>query len=783
MKYVSASESCEDQEEFFEVSRCSQEFHASFNSSYDEKRVCFKHPLYPDYILYPNITMEMKYVTGFAGSNQLAVNTRRNVHIVGKGIQANDVVKFVPAGFACNYVAREFVVMGVNTVTLEGFDTIGNYSMCYKFTNSVDAFMAYPNIILEVVNPYVSAVVPSYAIVNVPTVLQFYGTGITESDHVKFISSERDCNADSTGVTVFSVSATGTVSATFEDPLPSGKVCYRFGLNDTFVDVGLLFEVYSIRAIHPTEFVTEIPEQVSFYGIGITVRDEVAFVDARDSCEDSLLRFSLSDATVDVVANEIVLTTTITLRALRETEMAVCYKLYGVDEYIRLSQTVTVFENVISMENLDSPNYLYYVSNRQMTYRIEGRGVGRSENEKIRFLGQDSNSCDTDVIKELDVTREMDGVTRVTLQEEVRATVFMKVCYLFVGQTEFTMTDVRVPVLIINTVYLGNQELVSVYKDTDNVFSVSGYNIQTGDMMKFVDRMGQSEYSCLSSGSALHGQEPVTMTLMSTGRTEGVFRFTEPGLNLAMCYYFSAHNEMVLFSNIQVDVLDVEYESESVAIMGEPYEMTFSGVGQVMGDQMMWISSSATSCNPTSPMVVSSIETLDEHLKVTFLFSNVYRNLQLCVKSEDHPWTLLTEYTLDVVGVTSFNIPTYASWMDELDFTIMAHSSVNAEFNSGDEGDRAKFSPADSECEANLGVCGLMDVMNRTTVSLECVPSERVVLCYYFSRVHQWRKYSQFGLTVNGPTSLTSNVNVEGNNMVASIVLDGVNVADQCNEV
>lgn len=124
--------------------------------------------------------------------------------------------------------------------------------------------------------------------------------------------------------------------------------------------------------------------------------------------------------------------------------------------------------------------------------------------------------------------------------------------------------------------FKGDAVLNAVYVDSTNTFEAEGFNLQTGDKMKFVDRMGQAEYSCLSSGDALHGQPEVTLTLNDKGRTEGAFRFTEPGLNLAMCYYFAAHNKHVLFPAIQVDVLEVKYESEDVAIMGYPYNMEFT---------------------------------------------------------------------------------------------------------------------------------------------------------------------------------------------------------------
>ena len=788
VKYVAESESCDDVTEVFEVSVCSQEFTHTFNSSYDGKHVCFKHPMYSDYVLYPNITMEMKYVSGFNGSNQLGVNTSRRAQLIGKGIQAGDVAKFVPVGFTCNYVTTEFTVGRKGYITLTNFDTLGEYSLCYKFTNSVNYFLPYSNIILEVVEPYVSAVVPNWALVGRKTLLQFIGAGITESDHVKFVSSDKGCNDSGDNSIVYALSADGTVNITFASPLPSGKVCYRFGLNATFIDPGILFEVYSISAVYPTEFVDGLVERTSFYGVGITVNDEVALVDPRFECKDASLHISLNDATVDVVANEVVLTKDIVLTISDNrpvVTMAICYKLFAVNEYIRLSQTLTIYKKTLTVMNLDNPAYTYYVSGRRMTYRVEGYGVGRSDTEKVALLSQSGGQCENVGLSEgILVTREMDGVGQFTLEQETKNTPYLRVCYLFAGQSKFEDMGVQIPVLMIRDVYLEGHPSyeLAVFKNTDNVLSVEGYNIQTGDRMKFVDRMGQAEYSCLSSGSALHGQDEVTLTLIpSTGRTQGVFRFTEAGLNLAMCYFFSAHNEMVLFPNIQLDVLDVAYESENVAVLGEPYEMSFSGAGQKMGDEVMWVRSAATDCSSPA-MMVSTVEVLDESLNVTFVFNDLYRNLKLCVRSDNGPWTMLSEYTLDVVGVSVFDVPAYTSWKSGSDYTIMANAPVDAIFNTGDEGDSVKFIPDSSECNSDLGVCGKVDLVGTTKATLSCAPATKVVLCYYFSRLGRWKKYSQFGLTVNGPTALTNNVVVEGINMIANVALQGVNVADQCNE-
>ena len=161
-----------------------------------------------------------------------------------------------------------------------------------------------------------------------------------------------------------------------------------------------------------------------------------------------------------------------------------------------------------------------------------------------------------------------------------------------------------------------------------------------------------------------------------------------------MCYYFDTYDVYVLYPAIQVDVFDVQYESEEVAIMNVPYEMEFSGVGQQIGDRVMWITASATSCDPESISVASEVKTLDEFKKVTFVFTNAYRNLQLCVKTVNQPWTLLTEFKLDVLGITSMILPDYRNWKEGTHYTVVAHAATPVLFNDSDEGDNAKFIPA-----------------------------------------------------------------------------------------
>lgn len=130
--------------------------------------------------------------------------------------------------------------------------------------------------------------------------------------------------------------------------------------------------------------------------------------------------------------------------------------------------------------------------------------------------------------------------------------------------------------------------------------------------------------------------------------------------------------------------------------------------------------------------------------------------------------------------MTSAEIPDYAAWQDDERYTIMAHAPTTMIFNDHDAEDKAKFIPAENDCESDLGVCGLMTVSNSSSVVLDCSATQHVVLCYYFARAHMWKKYTNVELTVNGPTSLSTHLDVEGDDMVASVVLSGVNVAGQC---
>lgn len=237
VKYVAPEASCESETEEFPVSVCTKRFTHTFNSSYDEKMVCFKHPSYPTYVAYPNLRMTMKYITGFAGSNVLALGTHRYVSLQGKGIEAGDEVKFVAEDRPCTDNVPVFNVIANSSVLLSGFETTGRYVMCYRFVNSIDSFMRYDNVILNVVEASVLSVTPNLALVNVETRIHFEGSGITESDTFKFVTSDKSCNEETDASTVFSVDMRGYAMVFFTEPLSSGKVCYKFGLSDTFTDV------------------------------------------------------------------------------------------------------------------------------------------------------------------------------------------------------------------------------------------------------------------------------------------------------------------------------------------------------------------------------------------------------------------------------------------------------------------------------------------------------------------------------------------------------------------
>lgn len=133
LKYVAPSAACAAPGEEIPVSTCSQRFIKAFDVSFDEKKVCFKHPAYPQFVEYPDITMQLKYISGLAGSNKLAVGGSRFAQLVGKGVETGDELKFVHQGMTCEDAMPVLTVMGTSTVLLQGFTEVGTYTLCYKF--------------------------------------------------------------------------------------------------------------------------------------------------------------------------------------------------------------------------------------------------------------------------------------------------------------------------------------------------------------------------------------------------------------------------------------------------------------------------------------------------------------------------------------------------------------------------------------------------------------------------------------------------------------------------
>lgn len=198
----------------------------------------------------------------------------------------------------------------------------------------------------------------------------------------------------------------------------------------------------------------------------------------------------------------------------------------------------------------------------------------------------------------------------------------------------------------------------------------------------------------------------------------------------------------------------------------------------------MWMKGDAVACDPMSDAVVSSVEILNEYKKVTFVFGSVYRGLKLCVKKAiDEDWTLLTQYSLDVLGVTAMSVPAFEEWEEESRSRVLANLDAEIFFNDHDEGDKAKFVSADRACESDMGVCGLMTVGEAHNATLNCRPAEEVVLCYYFARAQQWVKYENKKLRVAGPSGVTLEKEVIGDDLVAHMTVSGVDVASDCAHV
>ncbi|GMI12530.1 hypothetical protein TrVE_jg62 [Triparma verrucosa] len=244
--------------------------------------------------LYPEFTLSLKTMGGFVatiGTNTTSVvGTSKTYKLVGGQTAEGDRAKWVE-GVIEDAGCADVIAGGTtnaSTVTGDlvlGFDfsspsPLNSYfTLCYAFGS--EPFKLYPNLVTQVVQ--MSGLNETYVIVNSPQTMGIFGTGGTDADSVKFVSSHQSCNdnsafaAGSTEYKVFNSAFVATFSSAEEDMV----LCYKFGQEPYS-----RFDEYKVTSLDPKVSVMSVSSAVvgqqklvKLTGtFGVTEYDSIKFV-------------------------------------------------------------------------------------------------------------------------------------------------------------------------------------------------------------------------------------------------------------------------------------------------------------------------------------------------------------------------------------------------------------------------------------------------------------------------------------------------------------------------
>merc|ERR1711871_766508 len=591
-------------------------------------KLCYKFADEP-FKLYPQLYLNSLRVTSVnvnIGSPLLiTAGLIKTYYFSGTGVLENDKFKYVPAsvssdmecGIGCanahpmtgpdslNGCEGIVKTTGSNVGFTKASDEDNALKLCYKFgSDNYKLYNDFRLFVAAVSSIRVEVGDSAVAVVNVPKVFTFVGTGVAISsvkDQAKYVSSAEVTKSEHCSDAVspllegahnLFVNKNKSLSLTFGHQTPRDYplvLCYKFGTENYVLLKEFQMTVKDITSYEGTRALANAPHQVTFFGNHISdyvcglggkgagVADSAKWVMEGDTCSgDPAISSAVGTVSRKACSSEFEcslepngVTSFVFGEVENVAELVLCYR-FATEPY-KVFPNFTI--NVI-MPNISKMSSQTVVLNAKKTIKLQGT-LGITTGDSLKFVGFGAEDCTADnemgSIQQLlvnttaPITYDEEGYVlkevSLLLTENPADGQALKLCYKF-GSGPFVMF----PNMVIYGKHLNSVTLLSsrnseVILGSETVFLFSGSGIRDGDIAKWVLPSVEQDADCESADKEI-ASSTVEEAVAS-------FTFTKEINDAKLCYKF-LDESYKLYNDISIvaegDVVVEEYANRRAVV-------------------------------------------------------------------------------------------------------------------------------------------------------------------------------------------------------------------------
>ncbi|KAK8807327.1 hypothetical protein WA158_004086 [Blastocystis sp. Blastoise] len=555
------------------------------------------------------------------------------------GLSGGDQISYVPLHTNCEVTSTIYPIFTLddNLLVKAHFTRStnnDNYYLCYYYATE-NVMKKYDNIYMlaATIDKVTSTTGNSNAILNVPKVISFSGSGIRSGDRVMYIRLGAECDTATEDQILASAFITySSISITFTTASDS-YLCYKFSEQKWMKYTQFTMSVDNIEAIALDGYgnintaVVGLVKRIGFNVVGDYSNSYIKFVRSTDSCESNPI--GLMNSQSSIVPMQIIddlLYIEFTFKENINNEYAKICILHN-EVWFGLTQPL------ISIYDITSINPSVYLPNEQVTATISGYGI--QSTDKIYYIPYTS-TCDDTVeddtyIKQNVINNEFTFV----LSESVLK---YRVCYQFTNEKWIDLSEINNNLVL----FIGSISSVSINQvgsedkslliNQSYTLYIQGYGLSATDTIKIVPYNSQSD--CTNGLIFSDNSDILSLTIVNNDLAMSIFTISSNVISskYMICYNFheSVYHPQTnfVFDIYTINTMSVPHGSINTIVINQPKEYTFTGMN-INNNDVVFLS------NPNSECVeLEGTSAIVNNNKATLNIQSIlpYNSVAMCYK-------------------------------------------------------------------------------------------------------------------------------------------------------
>ncbi|KAF1329722.1 hypothetical protein FI667_g5698, partial [Globisporangium splendens] len=553
------------------------------------------------------------------------------------------------------------------------------------------------------------------AIIGEKKKFRFEGHNVAKGDVVKFVdastTSDLNCGdaatgvSDAGGIDVAYLTDTLDVEPEFSQSSPDNQpfaICYKFGSNPFKLYSNLGFTVKEILAITvnvgmPDMAVANYPKAWSFLGRGVTIGDQVRWINTDVVGGTALLGLNPPDCTDPATRAKLAPITGVALgaqeddytRVIESPSAAVfmfdeqnagntfclCYK-FGNEPY-KVYPSISIQVNHLrSVDVTASGSKSVAVVDASKSFKFIGEGL--LQNDRVYFIesGSATSCAPSSTTSDLRIAH--------TIAEQPQTVLFMDAtlktavnftdaaagkkvlpCYQFGSEPYMLYPSILIEVKMVTTFTgkLGSPLLAVA--NVPEPLTFQGCGLLESDQVRWILRGEEDCESNLASLVSADALEPIDTIVLDATRS-GVFNFTDTQVdfNPALCYKFGTE-EFKLYTNLRIRIGTVRLKStlvgeKDVAVVAARKVFTLYGMNLAEDDRVGWTTNVSSNCADLSLLIRNplnldsdymSYATVRNEFGVALASLSSGKRVYMCYGFGNEPLKLYANLYLDVKSI------------------------------------------------------------------------------------------------------------------------------------